>query len=153
MKNDLKIFWLCFSLLLSSLALKAQEKPIFKLFFEKTYLHTDRNLYTQGDTLWFKAYLVNAQNNQPIGTSGNLYVDLIEQDSAKVITSEIIRLDYGTGNGDISLSDSIPSGKYTLRAYTNWMRNFGDNFVDEKEINVFNTNPPKKDSSLDRKSV
>ncbi|WP_295649425.1 MG2 domain-containing protein [uncultured Mucilaginibacter sp.] len=126
--------------------LKAQNKPAFKLFFEKAYLHTDRNLYAQGDTLWFKAYLVNAQNNQPIGTSGNLYVDLIEQDSAKVVTSEIIRLDYGTGNGDISLSDSIPTGKYTLRAYTNWMRNFGDNFVFEKEITILNTSIKKTDT-------
>ncbi|WP_295649569.1 hypothetical protein [uncultured Mucilaginibacter sp.] len=129
-----------------SFTLRAQDKPSFKLFFEKVYLHTDRNLYAQGDTLWFKAYLVNAQNNQPIGTSGNLYVDLIEQDSAKIINSEIIRMDFGTGNGDISLSDSIPSGKYTLRAYTNWMRNFGDNFVFEKEITILNTTTKKADT-------
>ena len=129
-----------------SFTLRAQDKPSFKLFFEKVYLHTDRNVYAQGDTLWFKAYLVNAQNNQPIGTSGNLYVDLIEQDSAKIINSEIIRMDYGTGNGDISLSDSIPSGKYTLRAYTNWMRNFGDNFVFEKEITILNTTTKKADT-------
>lgn len=32
---------------------------------EKIYLHTDRSLYMGGDTLWFRAYLVNAINNQP----------------------------------------------------------------------------------------
>jgi len=148
-----KSLLLVVALLACTFILKAQEKPTFKLFFEKAYLHTDRNLYAQGDTLWFKAYLVNAQNNQPIGTSGNLYVDLIEQDSAKIIASEIIRLDYGTGNGDISLPDSIPSGKYTLRAYTNWMRNFGDNFIFEKEITILNTSVKKADTiAINKKS-
>ncbi|MBW4891901.1 hypothetical protein KXQ82_19410 [Mucilaginibacter sp. HMF5004] len=120
--------------------LYAQNKPApFKLFFEKVYLHTDRDLYSQGDTIWYKAYLINAQNNQPINLSGNLYVELIQQDSSLILNREIIRMDIGVGNGDFSLSDSIPSGKYKLRAYTNWMRNFGDNFIFEKELTVINT--------------
>lgn len=35
----------------------------FKLFFEKVYLHLDRSFYAPGDDIWFKACLVNAQNN------------------------------------------------------------------------------------------
>ncbi|MBW4891902.1 carboxypeptidase regulatory-like domain-containing protein [Mucilaginibacter sp. HMF5004] len=117
-----------------------------KLFFEKIYLHTDRELYTQGDTIWYKAYLVNAQNSQPIGISGNLYVELIQQDPAQIVNREILRMEQGTGNGDFTLLDSIPSGKYTLRAYTNWSRNFGDNFVFEKELTVLNTAITKTDA-------
>jgi hypothetical protein len=109
-----------------------------KLVFEKTYLHTDRAVYAQGDTLWFKAYLVNAQDNTPIASSGNLHVELISP-GAKIITSELIRMDKGLGNGDFDLPDSLAAGKYHLRAYTNWMRNFGDNFVFEKEITILNT--------------
>ncbi len=132
------------TLLLSKMVLHAQEQPApFKVFFEKVYLHTDRDIYTQGDTIWFKAYLVNAQNNTPIGTSGNLYVEMIS-DKAEILTREIIRLDAGNGHGDFKLTDSIPSGRYTLRAYTNWMRNFGDNFVFEKNITIYNTQPPGK---------
>ncbi len=126
-------------------AAQPASKP--KLFFEKAYLHTDRDMYTQGDTIWYKAYLVNAQNNQPIGISGNLYVELIQPDSAKVITRQIIRMENGTGNADIQLSDSILSGKYTLRAYTNWMRNFGDNFVFEKQLTILNTTAAKPDTA------
>lgn len=111
-------------------------KTEFKLLFEKAYLHTDRDEYTQGDTLWFKAYLVNGQNNQLVSSSGNLYVELIAPDSAKIIQREIIRLDNGSGNGDMEIGDSLPAGKYKLRAYTNWMRNFGDNFIFSKDITV-----------------
>jgi hypothetical protein len=107
--------------------------------FEKTYLHTDRDVYAQGDTMWFKAYLVNGQDNKPVNSSGTLYVELLAPDSAKILEHEIIRLDNGLGNGDFTLADTLKPGNYRLRAYTNWMRNFGDNFVFEKEITILNT--------------
>ena len=114
---------------------QAQQSPAFKLFFEKAYLHTDRDVYTQGDTLWFKAYLVNAADNKLINTSNNLHVELIDA-QAHIRGSEVIRLDGGTGKGDFDLNDTIPAGTYRLRAYTNWMRNFGDNFFFEKSITL-----------------
>lgn len=105
------------------------------LFFEKAYLHTDRDMYAQGDDIWFKAYLVNAQTNQPIAYSRNLYVELINA-SAKIITRRILRLDKGIADGDFKLNDTIAPGTYRIRAYTNWMRNFGDNFIYEKNISI-----------------
>lgn len=113
----------------------APKTTSFKLFFEKVYLHTDRDYYATGDDIWFKAYLVNGESNYPTFTSNNLYVDLVSSES-KIISREIIRLDNGMGTGDFKLTDSIPSGTYHLRAYTNWMRNFGDNFIFDKPITV-----------------
>ncbi|HSC37575.1 MAG TPA: hypothetical protein VLD19_06890, partial [Chitinophagaceae bacterium] len=49
----------------------------FKLFFEKTYLHTDRSYYSAGEDIWFKAYLVNGQSNYSTTSSNNLYVELV----------------------------------------------------------------------------
>jgi len=123
----------------------AQKKPgttptdpkAYKLFFEKVYLHTDREYYASGDDLWFKAYLVNATSNYPTFTSNNLYVELVSPDS-KIMASEIIRLDDGMGTGDFKLTDSVPGGTYHLRAYTNWLRNFGDNFLYDKKITINN---------------
>lgn len=112
-------------------------KPGFKLFFEKTYLHTDREHYAAGEDIWFKAYLVNGQSNELFNSSNNLYVELISPQSA-VIDRKIIRLDNGLGNGDFKLSDSVQAGTYRIRAYTNWMLNFGDNFIFEKELHIYN---------------
>jgi hypothetical protein len=122
-------------LLFSSRRVMAQQANV-RLTFEKAYLHTDRDAYAMGGTLWFKAYLVNGQNNKPSVSSGNLYVELISPDSAKIVVREIIRMDNGLGHGDMTFDDSLPPGHYTLRAYTNWMRNFGDNFVFKKEITL-----------------
>ena len=137
--NNFKVAWLCaVLLLLCGIKTYAQQSPSsgLKLFFEKVYLHTDREVYLQGDTLWFKAYLINGQNNKPTETSKTLYVELINQDSAKVALRHLIRLNRGVGHGDFTLTDSIPAGNYTLRAYTNWMRNFGDSFVFEKQVTI-----------------
>lgn len=128
----------------------AQKKPgttppdpkSYKLFFEKVYVHTDRDYYASGDDLWFKAYLVNATSNHPTYTSNNLYIDLVSPDS-KILAREIIRLDDGMGVGDFKLTDSIPGGTYHLKAYTNWMRNFGNNFVFDKKI-IINSVPGVK---------
>ncbi|MEO6521053.1 MAG: hypothetical protein ABIN91_05215 [Mucilaginibacter sp.] len=141
MKHLTKVCFVFTLLLLCSYKLIAQQKataPV-KLFFEKVYVHTDRDVYAQGDTIWYKAYMVNAQNNTPIFSSGNLYAELISKDSSNIISRQILHLTGGTANAEFALSDSIPAGKYLLRAYTNWMRNFGDNFVFEKDITVLNT--------------
>lgn len=106
-----------------------------KLFFEKVYLHIDREYYVLGDDIWYKAYLLNGQTNYPIYTSNNLYVELIAPD-ASVVFRNITRLDNGIGNGDFRLTDSLLPGTYHIRAYTNWMRNFGDNFIYDREIKV-----------------
>ena len=44
---------------------------------EKIHLHTDRSLYMGGDTLWFRAYLVNALDNKPEKTSRYVYAELV----------------------------------------------------------------------------
>lgn len=125
--------------ILLPLTLFAQEpNPTQTIFYEKVYLHTDRNLYTAGEDIWYKAYLLNAREDQLLNTSHNLYVELISAD-AKILERKVTRLEGGFGAGDFKLGDSIPQGSYRIRAYTNWMKNFGDNFVFEKDIRVLNT--------------
>jgi hypothetical protein len=107
----------------------------FKVFFEKAYIHSDKTYYAAGEDIWFKAYLVNAQTGLRISTSKVLYVELISP-VAKVLYREVIALQNGLGEGDFSLPANAASGNYRIRAYTNWMQNFGDLFIFEKTIQV-----------------
>lgn len=104
---------------------------------EKAYLHIDKPYYVSGDTLWFKAYLTESSLHLADSASNLLYVDLIEQRSGKNAGLKRVRMDGGTGRGEIVLADSIAPGAYTIRAYTNWMRNFDDAFFFQKNIYVF----------------
>ena len=139
---------------------KSQEKTTptnQKLFFEKAYLHTDRNIYSAGENVWFSAYLVNAQDNRLLSTSNTLYVELLANANPDEVQKKIIRLDEGTGKGDFQLTETLPPGVYTLRAWTNWMRNFGDLFIFEKQIQIVgdltNNTAILNNSSLKNKPV
>jgi hypothetical protein len=51
-----------------------------------------------------------------------------------------IGIDSGRGNGSFLLPASIRSGNYLIRAYTNWMRNFGSNTFFKQPITIINPN-------------
>ncbi|MBC8054277.1 MAG: carboxypeptidase-like regulatory domain-containing protein [Sphingobacteriaceae bacterium] len=105
------------------------------LFFEKVYLRTDRDVYTAGDDVWFQSYLVNAQNNYPSLYSNNLFVELIAPNDS-IVSRQVTKLVAGTGKGDFKLDDNLKTGNYRMRAYTNWMRNYGYDFVFEKRLTI-----------------
>ena len=46
---------------------------------EKLYLHTDKDIYIAGDTVWFRSYMVNAFTNIPILLSRLIYVELSDK--------------------------------------------------------------------------
>ncbi|TZF85674.1 TonB-dependent receptor plug domain-containing protein (plasmid) [Pedobacter sp. BS3] len=105
---------------------------------EKIHLQFDKPYYTIGDNIWFKAYVLNAENNQLSNFSKIIYVDLInDKDSVK----QSLRLPViaGLSWGDFSLPDTLREGNYRVRAYTNWMRNFGDEYFFDKTIQIGNS--------------
>lgn len=103
---------------------------------EKIYLQTDKPAYIQNDTLWFKAYLLNAASLAGSERSRIMYVD-IANDSGRIVKNIRLPAAGGITWGNISLDDQTFSpGAYTLRAYTNWMRNFGDNYFFLKTFNI-----------------
>ena len=113
---------------------------------EKVYLHIDRDSYYPGDDIWFKAYLIDASDRLLSSHSSNLHVELISP-SLKIIDSRIVKLHEGLGNGDFHLTEKLQSGRYRLRAYTNYMRNFGDQLFFNKDITVINTSDAIKEFS------
>ncbi|CAG5073582.1 Vitamin B12 transporter BtuB [Dyadobacter sp. CECT 9623] len=104
---------------------------------EKAYLHLDKPYYMSGDTLWYQAYLVEGSLHFADSASNLLYVDLIEQRTGKNLAVKRTSLEAGVGNGEIVLADSIPPGAYTIRAYTNWMRNAAEDFFFQKNIFIY----------------
>ncbi|GAL60635.1 hypothetical protein [Algibacter lectus] len=131
-----KILICFFTLILTTSTLFSQEKKTIP-DIEKTYIHTDRSKYVAGESLWYKAYTVYAYNNFLFNHSGILYVELISSDS-KIMLRNTTKLIGGLGHGDFKLTDAagVKPGKYQIRAYTNWTRNFGKDFVFKKDIEV-----------------
>lgn len=91
---------------------------------EKVYIHTDNSAYFVGDTLWYKAYVVRADNFKPTDMSKLLYVELLTPDGYLVERQHIVVSNKGFTNGQFILQDSLYSGYYEIRAYTRWQLNF-----------------------------
>jgi hypothetical protein len=102
---------------------------------EKVYLHMDKPYYALGDTIWFKAYVVTGFQHQLSALSGALYVDLItEKDS--VVKRLKLPVSAGMSMGDITLADDLTEGNYRIRAYTQWMRNAGEDYFFDRTFTV-----------------
>lgn len=99
---------------------------------EKVYLQLDRSSYWASDDIWFKAYLKDSPNPY-----SNLYVELLNS-SGTVVQKKIYRSQSRMANGDFHLSDTISTGVYQVRAYTNWMRNFDDGWFFHKNLVIWN---------------
>ena len=91
---------------------------------EKVYLHLDNQCYFLGDTIWYKAYVVEAEGLRESQMSRVCYVELVTPDGLVVERQQLIVTPEGYCCGDFTLPDSLYSGYYELRAYTRWMLNF-----------------------------
>ncbi|MFA6944540.1 MAG: TonB-dependent receptor, partial [Pedobacter sp.] len=146
-KNFIIILSLLFSM--AMLGFIIDDEPLKKILIqiekyrlqypqEKVHLHMDKPYYAIGDNIWFKAYVVNAEKNELSALSKILYVELInDKDSVK--KSLKIPLNMGMTWGDFTLTDSLREGNYRIRAYTTWMRNFGEEYFFDKTISIGNS--------------
>ncbi|EKB47727.1 TonB-dependent receptor plug domain-containing protein [Cecembia lonarensis] len=145
--NVKKTSFLFVAMLVLPLAISFAQNPIDRLVenieayhktypFEKIYLHTDKPHYFLNDTIWIKAYglMDLGEENSAKTTSVPLYVELLQQRALPYVSRIIIKLEDGLGQGDIVLPRNLTPGVYTLRAYTEWMRNFGEEVFFEKNL-------------------
>lgn len=101
---------------------------------EKIYMHIDNQSYYVGDTLWWKAYVVSADDLKPTDISRVLYVELLTPDGFVTERQQVLLGGDGTAFGQFELKDSLYSGYYELRAYTKWNLNF--NVTERKHYSV-----------------
>lgn len=103
----------------------------------KLYLHLDKPYYSAGDSIWFKGYLVNSTTHTASLPDNFIYVELLNRKDSIVFRGKI-RKEEDVFTGNIAIDPLFPAGEYTLRAYTNWMRNGENDFFYYKNIRIAN---------------
>lgn len=115
------------SLFLEQLALYPQEK---------IHVHTDKATFVSGETIWLRVHLVDALFLKQANASRYVYVELINP-LADVVSRVMLRSDsLGCFYGNIEVNEALPEGHYTLRAYTRYMQNLGEDYFFRKSIHV-----------------
>jgi len=103
---------------------------------EKTYLHFDNTGYFVGEFIWFKAYVVRADNHHLTELSKILYVELVSPEGF-VVESRKLKIENGQCHGEFLLKDSLFAGFYEIRAYTANMLNFGNDGIFSRVFPVY----------------
>ncbi|GAB3320419.1 hypothetical protein GCM10027299_13670 [Larkinella ripae] len=81
------------------------------------FAHIDKPFYLTGDRLWLSAYVLEPTTSQVLFGEGALHVDLLTPEG-KTVQHQWLRISEGRATGNFRLSDTLATGIYRLRAYT-----------------------------------
>jgi len=131
MKRLFLLFFLSLSILGVSWTI-AQENEILAKYQkyaevprELAYVHLNKTTYIKGETLGFTAYLLDKENKQFSTETTNLYCTLSDE-KEQLVKQKLLPVVNGVAVGNFAIDSLFSAGKYTFKAYTNWMRNFNE---------------------------
>jgi len=116
--------------------LREQKEALLPFLEEKFYVHTDKPYYYAGENIWFKGYVNYREPAMRDSLSRTVYVELVNSQKKEILFTRVLKVEEGRFHGDIFLPQEFEPRNYTLRAYTELSRNFGDAQVFRKVIPV-----------------
>ena len=81
---------------------------------EKIHVHTDKDFYLPGESVFFKAYLV--ENNSP-SSKTNLFAAIYDE-NGNLLQQKTYPIFNGAATGDFLIPDTTVYSNYQLRLYT-----------------------------------
>jgi len=116
--------------------LRKSFQNILSLSQEKKYIFILTGTSTYQERIYgFNIYLIDRNRLKPSAYSKIAYFELLNSKTDRLYKRGFC-LDGGFGPGQIVLPDTLSTGRYTIRAYTNWMKNFLPYNCFMKEINI-----------------
>ena len=106
---------------------------------EKIHIHFDKESYLPGETIWFKAYVL--EENLPSSRSTNFYAALYDE-QGKLVQHQVSPIFSSTSDGHFIIPDSLQSTQLICRAYTSWMLNFDTTMLYSHAIKIINNKAP-----------
>ncbi|MEO7960992.1 MAG: hypothetical protein ABIR19_05575 [Ginsengibacter sp.] len=100
---------------------------------ERIYLHNDKSTYAPGETIWFKAYVM--QGIYPATESKNIYIDWTDE-SGKLLLHSVGPIVDGTSAGQLDIPADYTGKFLHIKAYTKWMLNFDSAFLYNSDIRI-----------------
>lgn len=106
-----------------------------KLPREVAYLHLNKSKYVKGEAIGISGYVLDKDTKRPSALTTNLYC-VISDSNNKIIKSKLIKVNSGYLQSLFSIDGLFTSGNYTIKAYTNWMKNFEEQNLFAETITI-----------------
>ena len=103
---------------------------------EEIFVQSDRDVYIVGEEIRFSIFLFDRKTEALTGASRIAYFEILNPFNRPVAQIKI-GLTNGSGSGQVTLPDTISPGVYTVRAYSNWMKNFMPSNCYSRKIKVY----------------
>lgn len=103
---------------------------------EKLHLQFDRSVYRNGETIFYKAYILSGNNL--FSTSKTLYADWYNE-SGELIKQSEAPIFFSGASGSFDIPGDYTGDRLKLKVYTRQMLNFNATFVYEGSISVLNS--------------
>lgn len=103
---------------------------------EKVYVHNDKPYYISGENIWLRVHLTDAVTNRHVSASKYVYGELVNPMDSVVNRIRIMRNEENTYNGYFALDEALPAGTYTMRFYTRYMENQGEDYFFRKAVYI-----------------
>jgi hypothetical protein len=100
---------------------------------EKIHIHFDKDTYLPGETVWMKAYLLS--DAKPSSVSKNLYFDWTDADG-RLLLHSVSPITEGGAASYFNIPAWVKNGVLHIKVYTQWMLNFDNAFLYNKDIPV-----------------
>lgn len=100
---------------------------------EKIHIHFDKDNYLPGETVWMRAYLMS--DARPSAVSKNIYFDWTDVDG-RLLLHSIAPITEGGASSFFRIPAWVKNGVVHVKAYTQWMLNFDNAFLYNKDVPV-----------------
>jgi hypothetical protein len=102
---------------------------------DKVYLSFDKPFYEPGETMWFSAFVRDGQTLKSSHKSDIVHIEILNPKGGVEKQLNLIAQD-GIASADFPFPKDAAGGMYKVRAYTNWMKNEGNDNAFQKDIQV-----------------
>jgi hypothetical protein len=102
---------------------------------EIIFIHLNKHIFISGEDVLYKVYLLNASTHKIDTGSQIAYVELVNSLNQKISGQRII-LKNGSSSSYFVLPDTLSTGYYYVKGFTNLMRNYNHDFYFSTRIIV-----------------
>lgn len=114
-----------------------QYDEYFKMPRESLYLHLNKSSYLRGEHLWFQGYAYDRRNQKLSQEVRNVELRVYNEEG-KMLEKQLLLAQEGKFFGQVEIDSTYSDGNYYLKAETNWMKNFKEDYTHIQQFEVLN---------------